>query len=68
MTKNASILLGCSKYCKLPKCCAAEFSTIGKLFAKHREKFAGQGYPEGPHQPPETHLAYKHTNPLIFKN
>jgi hypothetical protein len=36
----------------------------GKLFAKHKEKFAGQGYLEGPCQSPETHPAYEHTNPL----
>jgi hypothetical protein len=64
MTKNTSILSGYSKYCKLPKCCAMEFSIMGKSFAKCREKFVGQGYPEGPCQPPETHLAYEHTNPL----
>jgi hypothetical protein len=49
VTKNASILSGCSKYRKLPKCCAKEFSIAGKLFAKHREKFVGQGSPEGSH-------------------
>jgi hypothetical protein len=37
---------------------------MGKSFAKHREKFVGQGYPEGPCQPPETHPTYEHTNPL----
>jgi hypothetical protein len=59
--KNTSILSGCSKYCKLPKCCTAEFSIAGKSFAKHKEKFVGQRYPEDPCQPPETHLAYEHT-------
>jgi hypothetical protein len=39
-----------------------EFSITGKLFAKHREKFAGWGYPEGPCQPPKFIL----TNEISF--